>query len=292
MAVVTRIAPGHRAGRLSLVTAITDSALALRVRRARHTALVVRKVSALNFRAQLEYRGNFVVSIIFGIVWQTSTLMFASVLLTRFKGGLGSFPSAGVMLIIGMRLMAHGLYVLWFSTLAWLPTLVDEGRIDGYFLRPIPVLTQLLLSEFNVNALGDLLVGGSALGVALTLVHVHWTIPIVLYLALAVIAGGLVEGAVQLMLACLLLRSPGSRVLGSWIDELMSTFGNYPLSILPKAVQGLFTFLLPLAFVAYFPAGRQSARSRFGAGGDFQRRTRIVSKPVRGRFHTKEARGG
>lgn len=38
-----------------------------------------------------------------------------------------------------------------------------------------------------------------------------------------------------------------------WVDELMSTFGNYPLSILPGLVQGLFTFLLPLAFVAYFP---------------------------------------
>jgi len=58
---------------------------------------------------------------------------------------------------------------------------------------------------------------------------------------------------VQLMLSCLLLRSPGSRVLGIWVDELMATFGNYPLSILPKTVQGLFTFVLPLAFVAFFP---------------------------------------
>jgi ABC-2 type transport system permease protein len=77
---------------------------------------------------------------------------------------------------------------------------------------------------------------------------------LLVYLAVAVAGGTLVEGALQLMLACLLLRSPGSRVLGQWVDELMSTFGNYPLSILPKVVVGLFTFALPLAFVAYFPA--------------------------------------
>ncbi len=238
---------------MTAVTATADSALLLRAKRARHTWRVVYKVSALNFRAQMEYRGNFVASIMFGILWQTSTLMFVSVLLTRFKGGLGGFPSDGVLLIVGMRLVAHGLYVLFFYNFAWIPLLVDEGRMDGYFLRPLPVFMQLLLSQFSVNAIGDLLVGFSTLGVALALVHLHWTIAMGLYIAVAVIAGMLVEAAVQLTLSCLLLRSPGSRVLGSWVDELLSTFGNYPLSILPKTVQGLFTFVLPLAFVAYFP---------------------------------------
>jgi len=103
--------------------------------------------------------------------------------------------------------------------------------MDGYFLRPVPVFTQLLLSQFNVNAIGDIAVGASTLGVAITLVHLHWTVGKGLYMAAAVIGGLLVEAALQLMLSCLLLRSPGSRVLGSWVDELMSTFGNYPLSI-------------------------------------------------------------
>jgi ABC-2 type transport system permease protein len=219
----------------------------------RHVARVVGKVTALNFRARMEYRGDFVISVLFGIIWQTSTLMFASVLLTRFNGGLGNFPSSGVLLIIGMRLLSHGLYVLIFSNLAWLPRLVDEGRMDGYFLRPLPVFTQLLLSQFNVNAIGDIAVGATSLSVAISLVHVRWTFGAGAYVAAAVIGGLLIEAALQLMLSCLLLRSPGSRVLGSWVDELMSTFGNYPLSIVPRVVQGLFTFLLPLAFVAYFP---------------------------------------
>lgn len=235
------------------MTAIDIAQRANPAHRARHTLRVVRKVTALNLRARMEYRVDFFISVLFGIIWQTSTLMFASVLLTRFKGGLGNFPASGVLLIIGMRLLSHGLYVLIFSNIAWLPRLVDEGRVDGYFLRPLPVFTQLLLSQFNVNAIGDIAVGGSTLGFGIALVHLHWNAGMALYIAAAVIGGLLVEAALQLMLACLLLRSPGSRILGSWVDELMSTFGNYPLSIVPKVVQGLFTFLLPLAFVAYFP---------------------------------------
>lgn len=231
----------------------TIAALRPRAHQFRHTLRVVRKVTALNLHARMEYRADFVVSVMFGIVWQTSTLMFAAVLLTRFKGGLGDFPAAGVLLIIGMRLLSHGLYVLFFSNMNWLPRLVDEGRVDGYFLRPLPVFTQVLVSQFNVNALGDIAVGASTLGFAVALVDVRWSFALGLYVAAAVIGGMLLEGALQLVLTCLLLRSPGSRVLGSWVDELMSTFGNYPLSIVPKVVQVLFTFLLPLAFVAYFP---------------------------------------
>jgi ABC-2 type transport system permease protein len=235
------------------VTTLTGG-VASRAGHLRHTLRVALKVSALNLRARMQYRGDFAVSIMFGILWQTSTLMFATVLLTRFKGGLGGFPSSGVVLIIGMRLLSHGLYVLGFSNLGWLPMLVDDGLVDGYFLRPVPVFTQVLLSQFNVNAIGDIAVGASTLGIGIALTDIQWTIAKGLYLAAAVIGGLLVEAALQMMLACLLLRSPGSRVLGSWVDELMSTFGNYPLSIVPKIVQGLFTFLLPLAFVAYFPA--------------------------------------
>jgi ABC-2 type transport system permease protein len=232
-----------------------DAGTGSRAHQLRHTFRVVRKVTALNLHARMEYRADFIISVLFGIIWQTSTLMFASVLLTRFKSGLGDFPSSGVLLIIGLRLLSHGLYVLVFSNLGWLPRLVDEGRMDGYFLRPVPVFTQLLISQFNVNAIGDLAVGASTLGFAIAFVDVHWTIARVLYLVAAVIGGFLLEAALQLMLSCLLLRSPGSRVLGSWVDEMMSTFGNYPLSILgSRVVEGLFTFLLPLAFVAYFPA--------------------------------------
>jgi ABC-2 type transport system permease protein len=231
----------------------TLSPVGARLERGRLTWRIVRRVSAVNLRARMAYRADFITSIMFGILWQTSTLIFASVLLTRFNG-IGNFPNSGVLLIIGMRLLSHGLNVLFFDNLAYLPMRVNEGRMDGYFLRPVPIFTQVLISDFNVNAFGDLAVGATTFAFAIHFLHVTWTPGKVSYLVLAVLAGVLVEAAVQWALACLLLRSPASWVLASWADELMSTFGNYPLSIVPKVVQGLLTFVLPLAFVAYFPA--------------------------------------
>lgn len=233
-------------------TAPRPGALAARLQQARHTRLVIRKVTAVNVRAILQYRGDTAVSLLFGVLWQTSTLIFASVLITRFNG-LGGWPSIGVVLIAGVRLLSHGFYVLIFFNIASIPQLIDEGRFDGFFLRPVPIFTQMLLSSFSPNAIGDLLVAFTLCAVALPRIAVDWTIGKALFLLAGVIGGTLIEAAVQMIAACFLLRSPGTRAIPSFLDEMFGTFGNYPLTILPGALQGIFTFVLPLAFVAYFP---------------------------------------
>jgi ABC-2 type transport system permease protein len=229
-------------------------ALAVRMRRGRRAAALVCRITSANLLARLAYRGDFAMQIVFGILWNASTLVFAGVLLTTFRSGLGGFPSDGVLLIIGMRLISHGLYVLLFDNLYDLPTLVDEGRLDGYLVRPLPVLPQILLSRFRVNALGDLAVGVVTFALSIALVNIAWSPGRIAFLAAALTGGLLFEAALQLLVACLVLRHNGARLLGVWLDELLGTIGNYPLSILPRFVADLFTFLVPLAVVAYLPA--------------------------------------
>jgi ABC-2 type transport system permease protein len=229
-----------------------QSALRDRAQHARYVCRVIYSVTALNVRAALAYRSAFITAVLLGLLWQTATLTFAAVLVTRFHG-LGGFSASGVLLIIGVRLLSHAIYVLCFDTLTQLPVLIDESRVDSYFLRPLSIFVQILLSNVNINALGDLSVGIVVFSIAVRIVHVAWTLGLVVYLILAVVSGILLEAAIQLALSSLLVRSPASRMIGPWVDELMSTFGSYPLSILPNIVQYLFTWVLPLAFFAYFP---------------------------------------
>jgi ABC-2 type transport system permease protein len=42
----------------------------------------------------------------------------------------------------------------------------------------------------------------------------------------------------------------------------MGTFGNYPLSLFPRLTRSVLTFVLPLAFIAYFPAAVLTGRTR------------------------------
>jgi ABC-2 type transport system permease protein len=211
------------------------------------------RVTVLNFRAQLEYRTEFLLMIAIGAIWQVSVIVFATVLLSRFTG-MGGWDSSDVLLIPATRMLAHALFVLVLGRMHFIGRQIQEGRIDIYLVRPMPVHRQVQLAFFPTNAIGDLTVAVGLMAGALSRSHLDWTAGRVSYLIAAIIGGMLLEAALFTAVASAALRFPAADYWSRWLEELLGTFGSYPLNVLPKAVGGFLTYGLPLAFVAYFPA--------------------------------------
>ncbi|MEU5093496.1 ABC-2 family transporter protein [Streptomyces sp. NPDC020996] len=211
------------------------------------------RITRLNFRAQLEYRSEFLMDIAIGVVWQVSVIVFATVLLSRFSG-MGGWDSSDVLLIPATRMLSHGLFVLFLGRMHGLGRYIQEGRIDVYLVRPMPVHRQVQLQVFPTNALGDLTVAVGLMAGALTRSGLDWTAGRITYLVACVLGGMLLEAALFTAVACASLRFPAADYWGRWLEELLGTFGSYPLNVLPRPVGAFLTYGLPLAFVAYFPA--------------------------------------
>jgi ABC-2 type transport system permease protein len=217
------------------------------------------RITAVSFRARAQYRGDFITALAMGLAWQTSVLVFATVILTRFPG-LGGWTSGGVLLIVAIRLLSHGGFVLVFNSLIMIPYMVQQGSLDGYLIRPMPVYRQVLLYTFPLNALGDSFSALLLFAIAIARVHLAWTPPMALYLIAAVIGGVLLEAAIQTFVSILAFRSTIPMAVFMWFDRMIATFGNYPFSILPLAARAFLTYLLPVAFVAYLPAAVLTGR--------------------------------
>lgn len=214
---------------------------------------VLKSLVAASVRAQLQYPADLAVQILFGVLWQTATIAFVVVVISHFSG-IGGFSGSAVVLIAGLRMLSHGIYVLLLDNVTHVSDLIEDGRMDGFLVRPLPVLTQVLASEFSFTALGDLAVGLTMCSVGIFMNDSLWTFPHLLYLAIAVGAGAMLEGAFQLMVASGIIRSPVFRGLDVWVDDFLANFASYPTLIFPKVIQGILTFVLPTAFMAYLPA--------------------------------------
>jgi ABC-2 type transport system permease protein len=213
------------------------------------------RIMKVTLRSQAEYRAEFITTVMTGIVWQSSIIVFATVILTRFTG-MGHWRSGDVLLIAAVRMLGHGCYVLVFGRVPFdFHNLVQEGAISAYLLRPMPVYRQVQLSKFPTNAIGDLAVAVFLLIAAMTRSTVRWNVPNVAYLVCAVLGGMFVISAISTALSSATMHYPATGYWSSWTHELIETFGAYPLSILPRAVGGLLTFGLPLAFISYLPVG-------------------------------------
>jgi ABC-2 type transport system permease protein len=76
-----------------------------------------------------------------------------------------------------------------------------------------------------------------------------------LLILLCVIIGGiLIQGALLLIPAALTFWTTKSSEIQNLIFYQMRGFIAYPLSIYPKIIQYLLTYIVPLAFVNYYPA--------------------------------------
>ncbi|MGW7292447.1 ABC transporter permease [Streptomyces xiamenensis] len=206
------------------------------------------------YRAQLQYRSNLLLTLAGGVAYQGTGLLFLWVITARF-GDLGGWSMAEIAFLYGMRVTAHGLLVVPTSQLHHLDVAIRTGEFDRYLVRPAGVLTQLLCRQVHLPTLGDLATGIAVLVLAAGPAGFSATPAALLYLVLALIGGAMVEGALQLACASFSFRMLSNLALRGLIDDLMNTFGGYPLKAFPDAARLALTYLVPVAFVAYLPAG-------------------------------------
>ena len=101
--------------------------------------------------------------------------------------------------------------------------------------------------------------GHGGLGLTLFIVSANkigiiWNFTNILYYVITVIGGVLIQGAIFLVVASLsfyFIKTNNIREVLYWN---MRKFAGYPISLFPKLIQMLMIFVVPFAFVNYFPS--------------------------------------
>jgi ABC-2 type transport system permease protein len=206
----------------------------------------------MGLRSELQYRINCIMLIIMGLIWQGTAFVFIWLILSQFHT-LAGWSLGEIAFLYGFRLIVHALNMIVFGLFQRIQSLVSQGDFDIFLIRPFPVLIQMMTSRFQISAFGDLLGGGIVFVAACTQININWSPLTFFYLLLAIIGGCLVEGAVKLAISSLVFRTLSVYNLISLFDNTMSLAGNYPMTIYGHTTRFLFTFILPIAFLAYFP---------------------------------------
>ncbi|WP_020575902.1 ABC transporter permease [Actinopolymorpha alba] len=201
----------------------------------------------------MQYRADFVMTAVGAICYEAVSLAFVGVIVYAF-GSIGGWSLVEVAFVYGIRSMGHALHGILSGQLWTADGVVRRGEFDRYLLRPVNPLIQLLARRFQVTAVGDIVFGAVVLAVTAVAAPISWSLASVVFLIAAVIGSALVESAVMLAIASLTFRLLASSPILSVADTVFVTFGPYPLSVLPRTVAHLLTFVLPLAYAAFFPA--------------------------------------
>lgn len=201
----------------------------------------------------MEYRVDFLTGAASFLVNQLTNIIFIRILFGQIPA-LDGYLYYEILFIYGFSLVPKGLDHLCTDNLwkvAWF--IVRKGDFDKYLTRPINPLLHVIMEDFQLDALGELLVGIVLMIIASTNLSLHFSIVQVLLMLVAFLFGALIFTGIKIAGASIAFRIKQSGSILQ-IFYLTSDFAKYPVTIYSSAIRNIVTYIIPFAFTAYYPA--------------------------------------
>lgn len=204
-------------------------------------------------RAQLEYRVSAVLQLL-GSGLLTAVDFAAIAVIFANVPELGEWTVSEVALLYALATISFAITDLVIGHLDLFPQMIREGTFDQILVRPLPSLLQVVASDFAIRRAGKALQGIAVLVFALATLEIDWTLGRVLAIPVAIAAGAVIYGAVWVGLATIAFWIVDAMELVNAFTYGGSFLSQYPIGIFARWLRGIVVFVVPLAFVAYFPA--------------------------------------
>jgi len=221
----------------------------------RHSLSTYRRLISVQIRSQMMYRVSFLTEA-FGVALVT-LLEYASLALVFDKfNDLGGWSLGQVAFLFGLAELSFGIMDLIFS--GFDPDnfglKIRHGTFDQLLLRPINITLQVIGSEFVLRRFGKIIIGFLIFLSAINLNPVDWTPQKVILTLLAIFSQVCFFGGLFVI---------GSTITFWTIESIEAinifTYGgsymiSHPMHIFPDVIRHFFTFIIPAAFLNYYPA--------------------------------------
>lgn len=218
----------------------------------------------INVLTMLEYRANF-------IMWFAFTIVYHGVALGALYVTMRQFPSMNgwtfreMFLLYALWMSGHELHNALFFNVVSVPEYVREGRFDRFLVRPLDALFQVVTVPAQLFPDG-LILALVTLAIAIPVAGLHAGIALVLFVPLIVAGGALIDLGISLFVATLSFWFVRVDTLRWAVMSLEQDFTRYPISIYGRAVRLVLAFILPFAFMNYFPATFLLSKQETGLG--------------------------
>jgi ABC-2 type transport system permease protein len=206
----------------------------------------------INLLTMIEYRANF-------FLWFGFTLVYHATAVGALWVTLDQFPSMNgwdfkqMAFLYGLWMLGHGFHNTFFFTVGDVPNMIREGRFDRFLVRPLDPLFQAMTTPQQVWP-DELFLAIVFFSIATHFAGVRVDLAFLAFVPLVMLGGALIDFGIQLIIATAAFWVIRIDTLRWVVMSLEQDFTRYPISIYTRAVRVILSFVLPFAFMNYFPA--------------------------------------
>jgi len=200
----------------------------------------------------VEYRASFLTYVAAILIVQGASLATIWVVMGQAPS-LNGWSRSQVVLIYGLLIFSRACTQIFTEQIWNLGFMIQEGEFDRYLVRPINPLFHVLAGGLNPEGMVNIVLGPVLIistGRTLGLFDAPFKIA---YLAVAVASGAVIFFAVNLITATTAFWIIESIPVSAAVFENY-LFAHYPLTIFPRGIQFLLTWIIPYGFASFYPA--------------------------------------
>jgi ABC-2 type transport system permease protein len=205
-------------------------------------------------RGEMQYRAAFVS---FTIAQTMVTLLDLVAVLAIFSqvDSLGGWSRGEVLFIYAVSVLSFGLADLTFGSIEYAAATVMDGSFDGFLVRPMAVMTQLLGNFFALRRAGRLIQSLVIIAVVLGAGSISIDgVPRMLFVVVMVIGGALTFSTIFVFTSTVGFFIPGAREVANAFTYGGNAVAGYPGHIFGSYVRNLMLWIVPALFVSYVPS--------------------------------------
>jgi ABC-2 type transport system permease protein len=212
-----------------------------------------KKSMSLEISGWMIYRFNFALFLIGLSLFN----LFGPLLMYLIYSNNLSFPGwtfGQVLFMMGTFSLVTGLDHFWFESIAWKSSeLIMSGRFDAYLIRPIKPLKYLCLSNPDIDALAEVVTGLAIILYSIYTFNIQITAISFLMYIIIIFAAILFLGSLNIFTASLNFIFVKAHSIMDFFYEI-KLFGRYPLNIFGNIGYFIFTFIIPVGMIAFYPS--------------------------------------
>lgn len=202
-------------------------------------------------KSLMSFKVDFFISLIGMFMWWVPS--FISILIIFYNiPSLSSYSYYELMYMYGFFLLAMEPSALFFNNVWRIDTAVRYGDFIKYYLKPINMLFYFMSESIDLQSLWTIPAGIGIIVWTSIKLNIQWTAIKILITILLLFSSSLIICSFMLTTACTAFWITNAHSL----LEIVSSFrenSRYPITIYSKGLRILFSTLIPIGFVCFYP---------------------------------------
>lgn len=208
----------------------------------------------MSILTRLQYRADSIVATLAVFLREATGIIVIYLALMKFDC-INEWNVDEMLFLFSLLFITYSIIVVLFADLRDFSCMIREGRFDRLMVRPRGLLFQLISNNADIiAACGHGMLGLVLFVVSAGRVGIHWDFLTVIYYIATVVGGVLIQGGMFIIFSSLSFYFVETNSIRDIFYWNMRRFAGYPISIYNKLIQVIMIYVVPFAFVNYFPA--------------------------------------